>query len=96
MFACSRRRVDVDSPGEKRSVVVTGDRDALQLVDGHVTVKLVVSKGGQTTATNYHEAEFFQEYGFAPPQMVDLKGLMGDSSDNIPGVAGVGPSLPFG
>ncbi len=72
-------------------VIVTGDRDSLQLIDDHVHVKLVISKQGQTTATLYNRELFIQEYGFEPPKMVDLKALMGDSSDNIPGVAGVGP-----
>ena len=72
-------------------VIVTGDRDSLQLIDGHVKVKLVISKPGQTTASLYDEAKFREEYGFEPKRMVDLKALMGDSSDNIPGVAGVGP-----
>ncbi len=72
-------------------VVVTGDRDSLQLIDKNVHVKLVVSKPGQTTATLYDVETFRNEYGFDPPKMVDLKALMGDSSDNIPGVAGVGP-----
>jgi len=72
-------------------VIVTGDRDSLQLIDGHVKVKLVISKPGQTTANLYDEAKFREEYGFEPKRMVDLKALMGDSSDNIPGVAGVGP-----
>ena len=72
-------------------VVVTGDRDSLQLIDDHVKVKLVISKPGQTTATLYDKEKFFEEYGFEPKKMVDLKALMGDSSDNIPGVAGVGP-----
>ena len=72
-------------------VVVTGDRDSLQLIDDHVHVKLVISKPGQTTATLYDVAKFREEYGFEPKKMVDLKALMGDSSDNIPGVAGVGP-----
>ena len=72
-------------------VIVTGDRDSLQLIDDHVKVKLVISKPGQTTATLYDEEKFREEYGFAPKRMVDLKALMGDSSDNIPGVAGVGP-----
>ena len=72
-------------------VIVTGDRDSLQLIDPHVQVKLVITKSGQTTSTCYDEAAFQAEYGFAPPILVDLKGLMGDSSDNIPGVAGVGP-----
>ena len=72
-------------------VIVTGDRDSLQLIDEHVHVKLVISKPGQTTATLYDVEKFREEYGFEPAKMVDLKALMGDSSDNIPGVAGVGP-----
>ncbi len=72
-------------------VIVTGDRDSLQLIDENVHVKLVVSKGGQTTATLYDEEKFREEYGFEPKKLIDLKALMGDSSDNIPGVAGVGP-----
>ena len=72
-------------------VVVTGDRDSLQLIDENIHVKLVISKPGQTTATLYTEDKFREEYGFEPKKMVDLKALMGDSSDNIPGVAGVGP-----
>ena len=71
-------------------VIVTGDRDSLQLIDENVHVKLVVSKAGQTTATVYDQEKFQQEYGFEPKKLIDLKSLMGDSSDNIPGVAGVG------
>ena len=72
-------------------VIVTGDRDSLQLIDENVHVKLVISKPGQTSATLYDEARFREEYGFEPKKLIDLKALMGDSSDNIPGVAGVGP-----
>ena len=72
-------------------VVVTGDRDSLQLIDDHIHVKLVISRPGQTTATLYDTEKFRDEYGFDPIKMIDLKALMGDSSDNIPGVAGVGP-----
>ena len=72
-------------------VIVTGDRDSLQLIDENVHVKLVISKPGQTTATLYTEELFREEYGFAPKKLIDLKALMGDSSDNIPGVAGIGP-----
>ena len=72
-------------------VVVTGDRDSLQLIDDHVRIKLVVTKGGQTTSTLYGRDKFMEEYGFEPKKLIDLKALMGDSSDNIPGVAGVGP-----
>jgi len=72
-------------------VIVTGDRDSLQLIDQNVHVKLVITRPGQTTYTLYDEAKFREEYGFEPKKMIDLKALMGDSSDNIPGVAGVGP-----
>ena len=72
-------------------VIVTGDRDSLQLIDKNVHVKLVISKMGQTSATLYDVAKFREEYGFEPKKLIDLKSLMGDSSDNIPGVAGVGP-----
>ena len=72
-------------------VIVTGARDSLQLIDENVHVKLVISKAGQTNATLYTQEVFQQEYGFEPKKLIDLKALMGDSSDNIPGVAGVGP-----
>ena len=72
-------------------VIVTGDRDSLQLIDENVHVKLVISKAGQTSATLYTQELFREEYGFEPKKLIDLKALMGDSSDNIPGVAGVGP-----
>ena len=71
-------------------VVVTGDRDSLQLIDDHVNVKLVISRPGQTTATLYNKEKFVEEYGFEPKRLIDLKSLMGDSSDNIPGVKGIG------
>ena len=70
--------------------VVTGDKDSLQLIDGHTTVCNVKSRMGQTETINYTPEVFEEEYGFAPPLMVDLKALMGDSSDNIPGVPGIG------
>ena len=71
-------------------VIVTGDKDSLQLIDENVHVKLVKTKAGQTTATLYTDEVFREEYGFGPKQLIDLKALMGDSSDNIPGVKGIG------
>ena len=71
-------------------VVVTGDRDSLQLIDENVHIKLVITKAGQTNATLYTEEKFKEEYGFEPKRLIDLKALMGDSSDNIPGVKGIG------
>lgn len=72
-------------------IILTGDRDSLQLVSDSVTVKLVRTQGGKTETTNYTPAVFREEYGLEPIRLIDLKALMGDSSDNIPGVAGVGP-----
>ena len=74
-----------------KCTVATGDRDSLQLVNDCVTVKLAASKGGQTLYTAYTPEVFREEYGFEPGTLIDLKALMGDSSDNIPGVAGIGP-----
>ena len=71
-------------------VVVTGDRDSLQLIDQNVHIKLVISRPGQTTYTLYTRELFEAEYGFEPKKLIDLKALMGDSSDNIPGVKGIG------
>jgi len=71
-------------------VIVTGDRDSLQLVNERVTVRLVTTKGGQTLTTRYDPEKFQADYGFAPIHLIDLKALMGDSSDNIPGVRGIG------
>ncbi len=71
------------------SVVVTGDRDALQLIRTGLTVML--TKKGISETRAYDAATFEEEYGFPPIRLIDMKGLMGDSSDNIPGVPGVGP-----
>ena len=71
-------------------VIVTGDKDALQLVSDLTRVKLVKSRMGQTETKEYTPLAFIEEYGFWPEKMIDLKALMGDASDNIPGVAGVG------
>ena len=74
-----------------KCVIVTGDRDSLQLVNDCVSVKLVTTKAGQTQTTLYTPEKFREDYGFEPLRLIDLKALMGDSSDNSPGVAGVGP-----
>ena len=71
-------------------VIVTGDKDSLQLVSELTRVKLVKTRMGQTETKDYTPAVFIEEYGFTPERMIDLKALMGDASDNIPGVAGVG------
>ena len=70
--------------------VATGDKDSLQLVTDHTYVELVTTRMGKTTTQEMDPGAFRAAYGFAPAQMVDLKALMGDSSDNVPGVPGVG------
>lgn len=77
-------------------LIVTGDRDSLQLVSDHTTVRLVSSKGGQDTSRNVTPAAFREEYGFDPIRLIDLKSLMGDSSDNISGVPGIGEKTALG
>ena len=71
-------------------VVVTGDKDSLQLITDATRVKLVSTRMGQTTTKDMTPETFRAEYGFDPIHMIDLKALMGDTSDNIPGVPGVG------
>ena len=72
------------------TVIVTGDKDSLQLVTDATTVKLVSTRMGRTTTKDMTPDAFREQYGFDPIHIVDLKALMGDTSDNIPGVKGVG------
>ena len=71
-------------------VIVTGDKDSLQLITDRTKVKLVSTRMGQTTTKDMTPETFREQYGFEPIHMIDLKALMGDTSDNIPGVPGVG------
>lgn len=70
--------------------VVTGDKDSLQLITDSTHVFHVKTRMGQTDTIEYTPERFREEYGFDPIRMIDLKALMGDSSDNIPGVPGIG------
>ena len=70
------------------SLLVTGDRDALQLITDSVHV--LMTKKGISETVKYDKKTLFDEYGLEPARMVDLKGLMGDSSDNLPGIKGIG------
>ena len=70
--------------------IVTGDRDSFQLISESTSVLHVKSRMGKNETVLYDLSRFEEEYGFPPALMVDLKALMGDTSDNIPGVAGVG------
>ena len=73
-----------------RCVIVTGDRDELQLVDDNITVKLAVTKNGSPADDIYTPESVKEKYGLSPDRLIDLKALMGDATDNIPGVPGVG------
>src|SRR5260370_4890440 len=70
------------------TIIYTGDMDTLQLVKDHVLVK--VAKRGISEVTEYNQAEVEARYGFPPLKLIDFKGLVGDKSDNIPGVPGIG------
>lgn len=70
--------------------IATGDRDSLQLVSENTTVLLAHSKMGRPETLHYTPTAFLEEYGTEPKGLIDLKALMGDSSDNIPGVKGIG------
>lgn len=76
--------------GDDRCFIATGDRDSLQLVSDNTTVLLAATKMGKATTVHYDKEKLFEEYGVEPKGMIEIKALMGDSSDNIPGVAGVG------
>ena len=71
-------------------VISTGDRDSLQLISDKTRVLLAATKMGKPEIINYDKTALFEKYGLTPQEMIELKALMGDSSDNIPGVAGVG------
>lgn len=71
-------------------VISTGDRDSLQLISDKTRVLLATTKMGKPEIVNYTVDELDLKYGLTPNEMIELKALMGDSSDNIPGVAGVG------
>ena len=73
--------------------IVTGDRDALQLASDNINV--VITKKGVTETAVYNREAFEAEFGVTPTQYIDVKGLMGDKSDNIPGVPGVGEKTAF-
>lgn len=70
--------------------VVSGDRDLLQLATDAVLVRIPKTRAGKTEVEDYYAAQVIEKYHVTPPQIIDLKGLMGDTSDNIPGVPGVG------
>lgn len=79
--------------GEKQGlevIILSGDRDTFQLATDKVTIRIPHTKGGKTETDEYNRERIIETYGLEPKQLIDVKGLQGDSSDNIPGVPGVG------
>ncbi len=79
--------------GEKQGLDVTilsGDRDTFQLATDKVTIRIPRTKAGKTEVENYDRNKVIETYGIEPEQLIEVKGLQGDSSDNIPGVPGIG------
>lgn len=79
--------------GEKKNLEVTilsGDRDTFQLATDKVTIRIPHTKGGKTETDLYNKEKIIEKYGIEPQQLIDVKGLQGDTSDNIPGVPGIG------
>lgn len=72
------------------AVIVSGDRDLLQLATNNVLIRMPKTKRGTTEIENYYAADVKEAYQVNPPQIIELKALMGDASDNIPGVPGIG------
>ena len=71
-------------------VVVSGDRDLLQIAGENLKVRIPKTKGGRTETEDYYAADVVEKYGVTPTEFIDVKALMGDTSDNIPGVPGIG------
>ena len=79
--------------GEKEGlevIILSGDRDTFQLATDKTTIRIPHTKGGKTETDEYNREKIIEKYGLEPKQLIDVKGLQGDSSDNIPGVPGVG------
>ncbi|MCL2388099.1 MAG: DNA polymerase I [Defluviitaleaceae bacterium] len=72
------------------TVIITGDRDMLQLANENVTIRLPKTKAGKTEVEDYNAEKVFEKYGVTPNALIDIKALMGDTSDNIPGVPSIG------
>jgi len=70
--------------------LVSGDRDLLQIATDRILIRIPKTKGGKTEIENYHTQDVIDRYGLEPLQIIELKGLMGDASDNIPGVPKIG------
>ena len=79
---CEEKGMDVS--------IISGDRDTLQLATEHVKIRIPKTKQGRTEVEDYNAADVEEKYGVTPKEFIDVKALMGDAADNIPGVPGVG------
>ena len=75
---------------EKQVIILTGDRDAFQLASDKITIRIPRTKAGKTETEDFNKDKIKETYGLEPLQLIEVKGLMGDTSDNIPGVKGIG------
>lgn len=75
--------------------ILTGDRDSFQLISDTTTIVMPSSKPGKTEYTYYNKEALFEKYGITPSQVIDVKALMGDTADNIPGVPGIGEKTAY-
>ena len=80
--------VDCEAKGLDVSII-SGDRDTLQLATEHVKIRIPKTKQGKTEIEDYYAADVLEKYGVTPEEFIDVKALMGDTSDNIPGVPGL-------
>ena len=80
----------VGQANDKNVILLTGDRDSFQLATDRITIRIPRTKQGHTETEDFNKEKIIETYGVEPVQMIEVKGLMGDSSDNIPGVPGVG------
>ncbi|MDR2903403.1 MAG: DNA polymerase I, partial [Clostridiales bacterium] len=76
-------------------VLVSGDRDLLQIASDKTKIRIPKTKAGKTEVEDYYQADLFALYGVTPAEYIDVKALMGDASDNIPGVPGIGEKTAF-
>ncbi len=72
-------------------VILSGDRDTFQLASDNITIRIPRTKQGKTEVDDYNRQKVLEEYGVEPKSLIEVKGLQGDTSDNIPGVSGIGP-----
>lgn len=76
--------------------ILSGDRDTFQLATDRITIRIPRTKNGKTEEDDYNKERIIEEYGIEPKALIEVKGLMGDKSDNIPGISGIGEKTALG